>query len=228
MFMLMLLCICAAILTSLMLYTQSKNSNEPGDAYRKLEQRATTLQDQVTVLLKEQVRLSEELRTNRIQQPATESTNNEATAGKNDPAPFRQEFFAKAFLDGDYVGLARVTPVFRKDEQSGNMIFENIINLSGDARNSVIKTVTNVVERDVVRNTTMNHNYSSSPYWYAYPAWVRPGYTNTIPDRPTPTPPIARPNQPNTGSSQFVRPDGTPYWQNGGVWNPGTIKKNPF
>lgn len=229
MLMLILLCVCAAILTSLLVYSQNKSSNARSKDFDKLANEANALQLQVNELLNEQVRLSEELRAREKELAAApEITTNEPPTEPKPTSPYTQAFFAKAFLDGDYVGLAKVSPVFRTDEKTGQTVFENIVNLSADARGAITKTVTNVVERDVVRNTTLNHNYSSRPNWYAYPAWIRPSPTNGIPGRPTPTPPIARPNQPNTGSGQFVRPDGTPYWQNGGVWNPGTIQKNPF
>lgn len=225
MFMLMLLCICAAILTSLMLYSQYKVSNDQSDAREKLELRANSLQEQVTELLKDQVRLSEELRLQAARAKAAQERASQPVETEKNIAPYKQSFFARAFLDDEYVGLAKVSPVFRTDEKNGEMVFENIITLSGDARHSLTKTVTNVVEREVVRNNTLNNNYSSAqPYWYAYPAWVRPAGTNRPPGRPNPMPPIVNPNLPSTGSGQWTGSDGKPMWQNGKPWVPKTLK----
>jgi outer membrane murein-binding lipoprotein Lpp len=225
MFMLLLLCICAAILISLSIYSQFRIATDQGDAYQKLEQKADELEGRVNALLEEQVRLSAELRsTEAAAQAARDAAAEAATDPKNTPA-YRQSFFAKAFLDDEYVGLAKVTPVFRTDDKTGETIFENIINLSGDARKSLTKTVTNVVEREVVRNTTLNNNYTSEqPYWYAYPGWIRPARTNHPPGMPNPMPPIVNPNSPNTGSSQWKNSDGTAMWQNGKPWVPKTLK----
>lgn len=223
-FMLLLLCVCAAILTSLLVYSQHKSSNNQTDELQKLAAEANDLRVQVNELLKAQVRLTEELRAKEKEVVSTAvAATNEPVAAVKSTSPFKQPFLAKAYLDGDYVGLARVSPVFRTDEKTGETIFENIISLSGDARGAIVKTVTNVVEREVVRNTTLNNNYSTRPYWYAYPAWIRPTPTNGTPGRPTPGPPIIRP--PSVGIGETVRPESP--WKNGGTWKPETIWKNP-
>jgi hypothetical protein len=226
-FMLMLLCICAAILISLMLYSQQKSSRDQGKAVSEMELKSNQLQEQVTQLLKDQVRLSEELRATEAAAKAAQTAATNLTEGGKTAPHYQQAFFAKAFLDDEYVGLAKVTPVFRTDEKSGETVFENVIHLSGDARKSITKTVTNIVEVPVVRNQTLNNNYSSSqPYWYAYPGWIRPGWTNKPPSRPTPMPPINRPNPPNnnTGSSQWRASDGSQMWQSGKPWVPKTLE----
>ncbi|GEM_PF-2394022 len=226
MFMLLLLCICAAILISLSIYSQFRSAGDQGDACGKLELKADALQDQVTALLKDQVRLSEELRVTEAAAKAGRDVAAEEAANDQKNAPvYRQTFFAKAFLDDEYVGLAKVTPVFRKDDKTGETIFENVITLSGDARKSLTKTVTNVVEREVVRNTTLNNNYTSGqPSWYAYPGWIRPAHANHPPGMPNPMPPIVTPNPPVTGSGQWKNSDGSAMWQNGKPWVPKTLK----
>jgi len=223
--MLMLLCVCAAILASLTVFSQRKSSRDQRSGFADMELKAVQLQDQVTELLKDQARMSEELRAMASAAKTAQNTATNFPADKKPATPYQQAFFAKAFLGDEYVGLAKVTPVFRTDKKSGETVFENIITLSGDARNSLTKTVTNFVEREVVRNTTLNNNYSSrQPYWYAYPAWVRPGNTNGTPNRPNPMPPIARPTIPNSGSGQWKASDGSQMWQNGKPWVPKTIK----
>lgn len=129
--------------------------------------------------------------------PATQiATTNSST---NKPAK-PQAFQAKAYVGKDYLGTAWVVPSnVHQDPESGEYRFEPIIWLNEQSRKAF--TQTNVVEREVVRNSSYTQVYQQ-PYWYGYPVWVRP-QSNHHDDsgHNRPPVPLPSPNRPGNNTS---------------------------
>lgn len=120
--------------------------------------------------------------------PATGGTGSNSSAAK--PA-LPQPFQARAYVGKDYLGMAWVVPSnIREHAETGEYRFEPVIWIDEKARKMF--TQTNVVEREIVRNTTYNQVYEQ-PYWYGYPVWVNPKPHHPVAPPPQ-RPPVVQPS----------------------------------
>ncbi len=102
-----------------------------------------------------------------------------------------QPFQARAYVGKDYLGKAWVVPSnIREHAETGEYRFEPVIWIDEKARKTF--TQTNVVEREIARNTTYNQVYEQ-PYWYGYPVWVNPKPNHPVAPPPQ-RPPVVQPS----------------------------------
>jgi hypothetical protein len=99
----------------------------------------------------------------------TELAELQSRATNNAPAPAAaaRPVRVRTYLGQRYLGLAWIVPgQAAKDPATGQMAYEPVVLMDESIREAVGVSKTNVVEREVVRPTTVNYNYS-----YPYQIW---------------------------------------------------------
>jgi hypothetical protein len=106
----------------------------------------------------------------------------------------------RAYVGTQYLGLAWLVPSPRpRAPETGQVSYEPIIVLDESLKRNLVVHQTNVVERAVPWETTINYNYPY-PYWY-YPVFVWHG-TNPPTRCDTNRPPGTTPGPPQPGIQQ--------------------------
>jgi hypothetical protein len=83
------------------------------------------------------------------------------------PAAAARPVRVRTYLGQRYLGLAWIVPgQAAKDPATGQMAYEPVVLMDESIREAVGVSKTNIVEREVVRPTTVNYNYS-----YPYQIW---------------------------------------------------------
>ncbi|HAV63020.1 MAG TPA: hypothetical protein DCY13_11725 [Verrucomicrobiales bacterium] len=179
------------LLACLGLYSQRQNSLSMEAAVAAANARSDTLEHEIARLTAEQARLErvslERAAAEKATVPVEKPQENTST---NRPA-YPQSFQARTFAGDRYIGMAWVLPSnMTEDKETGQMRFEPVILLTEGARAALTQTTTNYVDREIVRNNTLNQNWVyQQPYWYGYPIWVfpeNPQLTNPPASRPPP------------------------------------------
>lgn len=143
----------------------------------------------------------------------------EAENAKTNGTPANGQVFRpyqlRAFLGNRFVGRAWIVPSnVTKDPKTGRINFEPVAVLEEASKKAFTVQETNVVERDVVRYSSVNYNYNPYPYsWYYYPlATVGTNVPPVMPPNNTPTP----------STPVSVRP----LVSGGGPWTPFIIERS--
>lgn len=171
------------------LHNQRGNTQAMERVIADLTERAGKLENELTTLREREARREAEAASQRAEAELASvktAATNHAKAKPVQPQPFQ----ARAYVGNDYLGMAWVIPSNVKPHpETGEYRFEPVIWI--DERNRKAFTQTNVVEREVVRNTSTTQVYQQ-PYWYGYPVWIRPqpetpGQPNQPPAQRPPT-----------------------------------------
>lgn len=176
------------------LHNQRGNTQAMERVIADLTERAGKLENELTTLREREARREAEAASQRAEAELASvkaAATNHAEAKPVQPQPFQ----ARAYVGNDYLGLAWVIPSNVKPHaETGEYRFEPVIWI--DERNRKAFTQTNVVEREVVRNTSTTQVYQQ-PYWYGYPVWIRP--QPETPGQPAQPPAQRPPTLPSPG-----------------------------
>ena len=109
----------------------------------------------------------------------------------------------RAYLGNQYLGMAWMVPSVRpKAAESGQWAYEPVVVLDESLKRNFVVHKTNLVEREVSRETTVNYNYA---YPYYFPVFIWKGSTNPSPNCDTNWIPV-QPKPPSQVSTAILNP----------------------
>ena len=205
--------------------------NEFKDRFMELQSQVSEMNAYLKESQQEMRKLSEEAA--RARQEAARQTETRTAASTNAAPSFAppQPIQVRTYLGGEYLGLSWLQPGnLRNHPETGQLIYEPVVRLNENIRRAFTVTKTNVVDRPVSQNATINYNYQP-PYTY----WWVPVHRQlpTQPDNGGGAPPTTSPITFPPGGGPWSIPSGStgsqsqktsPWKGDGSPWLPDLIK----